>query len=278
MRKLLVSVALVAAVVAAAGKSQADDMPFAVVAAGDGFTNCLSRANAGWTDGTVTVAIDDEGRVSVRSPGKGLSSVTLSWTRQWPCGAQFLNDAWERSYGELEWRTLAAGEIFSPWYFLAAVDGQTSGVGVETQPNAMACWKIGKDGYSLVLDVRAGGRPVRLGDRELRVCRIVRAESTAGESAWRFGRRFCRLMCPNPKLPKAPVYGYNDWYCAYGKNTATNFLADAEYVMACAEGCENPPYVVMDDGWQKNSPPVVGESGRGPWDAAGPNFGMEIRE
>ena len=67
-----------------------DDMPFAVVAAGDGFTNCLSRADAGWTDGTVTVAIDGKGSVSVRSPGKGLSSVTLSWTRQWPCGTQFL--------------------------------------------------------------------------------------------------------------------------------------------------------------------------------------------
>ena len=84
------------------------------------------------------------------------------------------------------------------------------------------------------------------------------------------------MMCPKPKLPKAPVYGYNDWYCAYGKNTATNFLADAEYIVSCAKGCANQPYVVMDDGWQKNSPPVVGESGRGPWDAAGANFGMEM--
>ena len=43
---------------ATAVESRADDMPFAVVAAGDGFTNCLSRADARWTDGTVTVAID----------------------------------------------------------------------------------------------------------------------------------------------------------------------------------------------------------------------------
>ena len=275
MRTLLVALVAVAAF-ATAVEGRADDVPFMVVAAGDGFTNRLSRVDAGWTDGTVTVAIDADGRVSVRSPGRGLSSVTLSWTREWPRGAKFLNDAWERSYGELEWRALAGGEVFSPWYFLAAADGKTSGIGIETQPNAMACWKIGKGGYSLVLDVRAGGRSVRLGDRELRACRIVRAESTAGESAWRFGRRFCRMMCPRPRLPKSPVYGYNDWYCAYGKNTATNFLADAEYVVACAKGCENPPYVVMDDGWQKNSPPVVRESGRGPWDAAGPNFGMDM--
>jgi alpha-galactosidase len=278
LRKLL-SISLVAAVgLVVAVESRADDMPFAVVAAGDGFTNCLSRTDAGWTDGTVVVSFDGEGHVSVRSPGKGLSSVTLNWKKEWHSGAMFLNDAWERSYGELEWRTLAAGEIFSPWYFLTVADGQTSGVGVETQPNAMACWKIAKDGFSLVLDVRAGGRPVRLGDRVLRACRVVRAGSKSGESAWQFGRRFCRLMCPKPKLPKSPVYGYNDWYCAYGKNTATNFLKDAEYVVACAKGCENPPYVVMDDGWQKNSPPVVRESGRGPWDVAGHNFGMDMPE
>ena len=114
---------------AMAVESRADDMPFAVVAAGDGFTNCLSRADARWTDGTVTVAIDGDGRVSVRSPGKGLSSVTLNWTRQWPRGAKFLNDAWERSYGELEWQSLSEGDVFSPWYFLAAADGKTSGVG-----------------------------------------------------------------------------------------------------------------------------------------------------
>ena len=270
---------LVAAVatIAAVG-SRAGDMPFAVVAAGEGFTNCLSRTDAGWTDGVVSVSVDGNGQVHVRSPKKGLSSVVVNWKREWPRGAMFLNDAWERSYGELGWHPLSDSEIVSPWYFLETAGGKTCGIGVETQPNAMACWKIGKDGFSLVLDVRAGGRPVRLGNRALRACRIVRAESTTGESAWQFGRRFCHMMCPKPRLPKSPVYGYNDWYCAYGKNTATNFLADAEYVVACAKGCENPPYVVMDDGWQKNSPPVVGESGRGPWDAAGTKFGMGMPE
>ena len=82
-----------------------------------------------------------------------------------------------------------------------------------------------------------------------------------GERPFAAGRAFCRAMCPAPRLPSAPVYGYNDWYCAYGKNTATNFLADAAYISECAKGLAVRPYVVMDDGWQKNSPPVVGESG-----------------
>ena len=224
-------------------------------------------------DGQAEVRISD-GTVSVTSTGE-VSFVRVSFPRTLPREALVLNDAWERSYGDLEWKDLAETRV-SPWYYLASVSNRTWGVGVETGPGAMCCWEVTTNGAVLVLDLRAGGRPVRLGGRSLKACRIVRAESRDGESAWRFGRRFCKMMCPRPRLPKSPVYGYNDWYCAYGKNTATNFLADAAYIMDCAKGCANPPYVVMDDGWQRNSPPVTGESGWGPWDAAGPNFGMDM--
>ena len=217
----------------------------------------------------------EDGVVSVTSTGE-VSVVGLTWPRELPRETLVLNDAWERSYGDLEWKDLSATRV-SPWYCLGSLSNRTWGVGVETGPGAMCCWEVTTNGTTLVLDLRAGGRPVRLGGRTLRACRIVRADSREGESAWDFGRRFCKLMCPTPNLPKTPVYGYNDWYCAYGKNTATNFLADAAYIMECAKGCANPPYVVMDDGWQRNSPPVVHESGRGPWDAAGPNFGMDMK-
>ena len=227
-------------------------------------------------DGCADVRVSQD-VVTVTSTG-AVSFVRLKIGESLAPEMKVLNDAWERSYGDLEWQTLGEKTIYSPWYFLAEKDGKVQGFGVETGPGAMCCWEVSAKGVTLVLDVRAGGGPVRLNGRTLKACRIVRAESKAGESPWQFGRRFCRMMCPKPKLPKAPVYGYNDWYCAYGKNTATNFLADAEYIVSCAKGCANQPYVVMDDGWQKNSPPVVGESGRGPWDAAGANFGMEMPE
>lgn len=252
--------------------------PDVVVASGENFTSRLPFAGTSWDDGETCVGIDVEGRVSVRSRTRGLSTVVLEWEESWPGDALFLNDAWERTYGDARWKPLDGGCIHSPWYFMVASGGGVRGFGIETQPSAMACWKIDDRGMSLVLDVRAGGRPIRLGSRVLGACRIVGAESAAGESPWSFGRRFCRMMCPNPNLPKAPVYGYNDWYCAYGRNTAANFLADAELVVSCARGCPNPPYVVMDDGWQKNSAAVVEGSGFGPWDAAGPGFGMEMPE
>ena len=246
---------------------------------------CVAGRNAAWVRASAAdIAVDGcadvrilQDVVTVTSTG-AVSFVRLKIGESLAPEMKVLNDAWERSYGDLEWQTLGDKTICSPWYFLAEKDGKVQGFGVETGPGAMCCWEVSAKGVTLVLDVRAGGGPVRLNGRTLKACRIVRAESKAGESPWQFGRRFCRMMCPKPKLPKAPVYGYNDWYCAYGKNTATNFLADAEYIVSCAKGCANPPYVVMDDGWQKNSPPVVHESGHGPWDTAGANFGMEMPE
>ena len=215
--------------------------------------------------------------VTVTSTGE-VSFVRLKMRESLAPEAKVLNDAWERSYGDLKWQTIGEKTVYSPWYFLAEKDGKVQGFGVETGPGAMCCWEISAKGVTLVLDVRAGGRPVRLNGRTLKACKIVRAESMDGETPWQFGRRFCRMMCPNPKLPKEPVYGYNDWYCAYGKNTATNFLADAAAIVSLCDGLKVRPYVVMDDGWQRNSPPVVHESGRGPWDAAGANFGMDMPE
>jgi len=239
----------------------------------------LGNVAAAFADPVVSVegeaAVELAGRDVYVTSTSEVSVVRLSWRHRFPEGTLTLNDTWERSYGHLSWQPIGDRRV-SPWYFLAHEGGKTAGYGIETGPGAIGCWEIRPDGYSLVLDLRAGGRPVRLSGRRLHACRLVTASSADGESAWTFGRRFCRLMCPKPQLPKAPVYGYNDWYCAYGKNTATNFLADAAFVVSCAKGCANPPYVVMDDGWQKNSPPVVKESGRGPWDAAGPNFGMDM--
>ena len=222
------------------------------------------------------VLIAENGDVRVWATN-AISMVTLSWEADFAPTAKVLGDALERTYGDTYWRGISEKRDM-PWYFLVNDGEQTEGWGVETQPNALAVWRATTNRVELVIDVRAGGRPVELKGRTLEAVRIVRGKSAAGESVWNFGRRFCRMMCPSPRLPKEPVYGYNDWYCAYGKNTATNFLADAAMIVSLCEGLKVRPYVVMDDGWQKNSPPVVGESGRGPWDRASANFGMAMPE
>lgn len=65
-------------------------------------------------------------------------------------------------------------------------------------------------------------------------------------------------MCDNPILPDCAVYGGNDWYYAYGKNNYDEIVADAALQAELADGIENRPFMVVDDGWS-----VVATAG--PW-------------
>ena len=231
----------------------------------------------------VGVSIAADGVVNVKSEGK-VDEVTLVWRRRHSPETRFFRNDWERTYCEAGWTTVAADAgMGSAWYCMVREDdGRVDGWGVEVQPNALCWWQVTPEEIRLTLDVRAGATPVNLGGRTLKAAKLVMRRGEPSERAWTATRLFCRMMCPSPRLPESPVYGYNDWYCAYGDNTATNFLADAGLVVSLCEGLENRPYVVMDDGWQKNSPPVVrplghGASGWGPWDEAGERFGMKMK-
>lgn len=229
----------------------------------------------------VDVAVLENGDVMIAADGREVEEVRLIWKRAHASSTRICRNDWERDYAEAGWTTLT-NNPGSAWYFLVREGHRVDGWGVATQPNALCWWTVSETDIVLTLDVRAGGAPLRLGSRMLTAARLVMREGQEGESAYAAGRAFCRMMCPNPRLPKAPVYGYNDWYCAYGKNTATNFLADAAFMTSLAQGLENRPYVVMDDGWQPNAPPVVkplglGSSGWGPWDRSGEAFGMAMK-
>ena len=187
-------------------------------------------------------------RVSVSSAAP-LTFVRLRWKARLPEGVRLFGGNWERTYGKTGWRTIADARPM-PWYFLASSGGSTDACGVKTQPGAFAAWRVDADGVELVLDCRAGSRPVELGGRTLEACTIVSRRVESGETPFEAARAFCRMMCDSPRRVASPVYGYNDWYCAYGRNTATNFLADAKAVLSLAEGLENRPFAVVDDGWQ----------------------------
>ena len=235
------------------------------------------------TEKGVKAVVAKDGTVNVTSAGKA-EEVTLVWRRKHAPDTRCFRNDWERTYREAGWTSMARDDgMGSAWYCLVREpDGRVDGWGVEVQPNALCWWQVTPEEIRLTLDVRAGARPVNLAGRTLRAAKLVMRRGLPGESAWTAARHFCRMMCPSPRLAKAPVYGYNDWYCAYGENTATNFLADAGLVTSLCEGLANRPYVVMDDGWQRNAPPVVrplgfGSSGWGPWDEAGERFGMKMK-
>ena len=146
------------------------------------------------------------------------------------------------------------------------------------QPNAFGSWKVSPERILLSLDVRAGSRPVELKGRTLNVCTLVSRRGSENETPFKAGQEFCRKMCPTPRLTKEPVYGYNDWYCAYGQNTAANFLADAEFIVSLVKGEKVRPYIVVDDGWQRGKQGSAKTTADKRWAGVNKKWGMEMDE
>ena len=210
---------------------------------------------------------------------KPLVGVRLQWPVAFDENAIVLGDHWERTYGETYWRPVGVRRAM-PWFFMMHESGRTDGYGVKVQPNAFACWRIENGNrLELVIDLRAAGRPVQLNGRRLEAVTLVSRRGMKDESAFAAESAFCKMMCPNPRLPREPVYGYNDWYCAYGKQNALNYLRDARAVVALCGGLTNRPYAVVDDGWQRRGGNKNDYGwGSWAWTRSTPEFGMDMRD
>ena len=187
------------------------------------------------------------------------------WKQSFSRDSRFLGDAWERGYGEMEWRCLNANRAM-PWYFMAWNPDALLCYGVMTNPSAMCFWEADAEGMTLYMDVRCGGAGVRLRGRRLHAASVI-ARKYADCSAFEGAKAFCAEMCPSPIFPDGPVYGGNNWYYAYGKSSHDEFLRDTDYLVTLTKGCRNPPYMVLDDGWQvlADNPDAPPEGGGGPW-------------
>ncbi len=228
----------------------------------------LAREGRRWTARGIALEANPQGSelpVAIEAPQTPLERIHLRWRVRVPERWRILNDQWERSYGDLEWRGMI-GERILPWYFLA-FDGQaTHGYGVATGASCFAFWQVDTDGISLWLDVRNGGGAVSLGQRRL-VAAVIRTQRGAREeSAFESARRFCRALCAKPRLPARPAYGSNNWYYAYGRNcSADDMLRDSSLTAELAPSGPNRPFVVIDDGWQMTN-------AAGPWEHGNARF------
>jgi len=196
-------------------------------------------------DGSTELAIH------LSSPQTHLTHLHLRWILKLPSDLRILGDAWERSYGDLEWRGFVP-ERPMPWYFFTFDGDRLNGYGVRTGVSSFCFWQVDPEGVSLWTDLRNGGNPVELGSRELHVASVVTRQAEEGEAPIDSSRLFCKRVCPDPRLPHGPLYGSNDWYYAYGKNTADGILHDADFIASIAPSHSHKPFVVIDDGWQDN--------------------------
>ena len=135
---------------------------------------------------------------------------------------------------------------------------------MKTQPGALCFWQYDAAGITLWLDIRCGGEGVILGGRTLLAAEII-FRAYADCTAFEAGQRFCRAMCPQPLLPAAPVYGANNWYYAYGISSHQEIIQDAQMAARLCQGNENPPFMVIDDGWSPHPK-------NGPWDRGNDAF------
>ena len=229
----------------------------------------LGKQGKKWTSGDVEVTADPNGNripVTLSAPKSGVSRIRLRWNTAIPEDVRILGDHWERSYGDLEWRGHFPDRLL-PWYFLTSRGGSTAGYGVKTGASAIAYWQADPAGFTLWLDVRNGGSPVQLGERTLLAATAVMERSKPGESAIAFGRRFCKVMCEQPRLPLKPVYGGNNWYYTYGKDlSAAALLRDADLMAELSPSSENRPFLVLDMGW------TAQRDGAGPIEKLAPGF------
>lgn len=199
--------------------------------------------------------------VSMTSIHTPLCWLKIRWPMEWPDHVRFLGDAWERGYGDLEWKGMSANR-FMPWYFAAATPQGTSCYGVKVRPSALCFWQADSEGLTLVLDVRSGGDGVILNGRILEAAEIIAShmqECTSFEAL----SEFCGEMCPDPIFPDHPVYGSNNWYYAYGNSSQEEILQDCDYLLSLTEGTSNKPYMVIDDCWQEHH--RLDEYNGGPW-------------
>lgn len=234
----------------------------------------LSRdGESRWANGAIAVTTTPRAgslHAALQSPGVAVKRLHLRWRGNLTPVRLILGDAWERGYGDLEWRAWVPDRVM-PWY-VATYDGSlTHGYGVRTGARSFCYWQMDPEGLSLWTDVRSGGAGLQLGERALDVCDVVSRAGRRGESSFAAVRALCTRMCQNPRLPAQPLYGSNDWYWAYGKNSAATALADAEHVSQLSPSSANRPFAVIDDGWQ----PERGSEGKqntGMWDHGNEKF------
>ncbi|MFD0794133.1 hypothetical protein ACFQZX_10930 [Mucilaginibacter litoreus] len=186
--------------------------------------------------------------ILVQAPSTELRGIRLVWKYQNQKYSKMLGDHWERSYGDLAWKT-PESNVKNPWYVMLYDGKQTAGFGVKTGCNTMCWWQVKPDNIELTLDTHSGGEGVKLGDRTLHAADVVTTISKGNENAFATTTRFCKMMCEKPLLPKQPVYGINDWYYAYGNNSQKS-INEITKIMAEFAVSGNKPFSVIDDGWE----------------------------
>ena len=218
--------------------------------------------------GDATVTLNDGG-IFLSACKTQVQRITFEWKIPMPANCRVLNDAWERGYCDLEWRGYAADRVL-PWYFAVNDGTVTACYGVKTLPDSFCFFRCHRRGITLVCDTSNGHEGVVLGGKTICCAELVCREYDC--DAFDAVADFDGVMAKNPVFPEKPVYGYNNWYYAYGNSSDGEILENASQLARLTKGLENRPYMVIDDCWQiKHRLYYYGYNG-GPWREGNADF------
>ncbi|MDB5128326.1 hypothetical protein [Mucilaginibacter sp.] len=220
---------------------------------GGEWVKLVGKGGAVFTYQDIKIEIKTRGiaqSVYVQSPVNELQALRFKWKYQTAKYSKILGDHWERTYGDLAWKAPQA-TAKNPWYVLLHDDKQTACFGVKTGANTICWWEVKPDSMELTMDTHSGGMGVKLGQRTLHAADIVTSLSKLNETPYSALTNFCKVMCDKPRLPKQPVYGINDWYVVYGKNSYQTIKEQTTAMAELVTDTNNRPFSVIDDGWQK---------------------------
>ena len=186
-------------------------------------------------------------------------------------------DTWERSGGNcfLEWRSVMPSRIM-PWFCYVIGGGKTACYGVKVGPDCFASWMVDTHGITLLLNLTSGSGGTALKE-PLVACEVVELVGDEGEDTYNVAKRFSRMLCDGPVLPKEPIFGVNNWYWAYGRITHESVMTETDYLMQMCAGAKHRPYMILDDGWQLNRTYGNGAYIGGPW-IANERFGGDMKK
>ncbi|MBR4728111.1 MAG: alpha-galactosidase [Clostridia bacterium] len=199
------------------------------------------------TDGDLTLSLAD-GTVRLTAETQRVKWISLRWETPLPAGTRVCGDHWERAYGDLAWRDAAEPRVM-PWYFFARHGDHLALYGVKVRPDALCAFTCDAEGITLTLDVGCGSDGTALCGRTL-TCGVPVCAELQTADAFAGAQQLLPLLADGAVFPCAPVYGYNNWYYAYGDSSAEIMLSSAKELAALTRGLENRPFLVIDDGWQ----------------------------
>lgn len=189
-------------------------------------------------------------KVDIIASSSLVSHVRLLYEIQYKETTKMFGDSFERGYADMEWSNVKNRQMF--WYFFLIDEAQKQlrSFGVAVQPHSIVSFKIDGDTLIVDIDTQSGGSGVCLEGRKLDAATLLYKESQY-DVLFDDMKAFMKVMMSNyqRKETQTKIYGFNNWYYAYGKSSYNQIIKDTLLLEELTKDISVRPYMVIDDGW-----------------------------